>query len=156
MAHLERPLSSVLLVVGVLLVLGGLSRAVGFTPTGIVASAAAVAALLYAGATWFGSAASSRSPDSPIPVLVFDRHGRIVAGAAAGEPLAQQFPERWRPEIEQRCAAALAGTSARFPCLHRGRTVVFDALPVRGPDGAVVCGVLLRAETEPDAVPAGV
>ena len=60
-----------------------------------------------------------------------------------------QFPEMLRAEIEQRCAVALAGTSTRFPCLHNGRMMVFDAVPVRTADGAVIYGILLSTDLEP-------
>jgi hypothetical protein len=138
MAHLKRLVASVLLAAGMLLVFGGLSAAVGFTPSGIVASIAVIAALLYAGAVWFGPVARVPGAGAPVPLVVFDRHGRIVTGA----------------EIEQRCAAALAGTGSRFPCLHQGRMVVFDALPVRSADGAIVYGILLSADAEPAAIAA--
>jgi hypothetical protein len=110
--------------------------------------------LLYAGAVWFGPTPRVPVAGAPVPLVVFDRHGRIVTGSAAGEPLSHQFPEMLRQEIEQRCAAALAGTGSRFPCLHKGRMVVFDALPVRSADGAIVYGILLSADAEPAAIAA--
>jgi hypothetical protein len=146
MAPLKRLVASVLLGCGVLLVFTGFSSALGFTPLGIVASLAAIATLMYAGAAWFPAAPAS----APIrePLLVFDRHCRIVGGPAAGEALASRFPEILRPEIERRCAAALNGTSARFPCLQNGRMVIYDALPVRAADGEVVYGILLTGSVE--------
>ena len=52
MAALSRLASSVLFALGVALVLIGLSAALGFSVAGGVASAAAVASLLYAGGVW--------------------------------------------------------------------------------------------------------
>src|SRR5262249_30751701 len=58
--------STVLLAGGVFLVFGGISSALGFSTSGIVASLAAVAALLYAGGVWFGAA-----PHADPSILVF-------------------------------------------------------------------------------------
>jgi hypothetical protein len=146
MANVKRLISSVLLVLGVLLVLFGLISALGFTAGGVLASVGAIAALLYAGATWFSPTkiVTAGNP-AEIPLIVFDRERRIVSGPAIGQHLTSQFPAILRPEIERRTAAALAGTSARFPCLHNGRTIVFDALPVHGADGTITYGILLTA-----------
>ena len=152
-ATFKRILASVLLAVGVVLVFAGLSASLGLTTLGVLGSAAAIAALLYAGAVWFGAGTIPQAA-ARLPIVVFDRSGRIVAGEAAGESVSSQFPEMLRPEIERRCRAALGGVSERFPCLHNGRMVVFDAVPVRRADGAVVYGILLRTEAEPAAIAA--
>ena len=154
MADLPRLGSAVVLVVGVLLVFGGLSAALGFTPLGIVASIGAIVSLLYAGAVWFGQPRPGPIPQPPPAVVVFDRERRIVTGPAAGQPLAMQFAEILRPEIERRCNGALAGTAAQFVCLQNGSLVVFDALPVRTAEGAIVYGILLTAGSAPAAVAA--
>ena len=155
-ANVKRLVSGVLLVLGVMLVLVGFITALGFTPGGMLASVAAIAALLYAGAIWFAPppAVRAASPPPSTPIVVFDRDQRIVSGDATGQPVAGGFPQIIRPEIERRCAAALAGTSARFACLLDGRTTVFDVLPVRTADGAVLYGILLTTESMPAAIAA--
>ena len=150
-ANLKRIVSSALLVLGVILVLVGFITALGFTPGGMVASVAAIAALLYAGAVWFAPDAAPHTTAQPQPaqLLVFDRDQRIIAGADAGQRVGSAFPQIIRLEIERRCAAALTGTTARFACLLDGRTTVFDVLPVRTADGTVLYGILLTAESVP-------
>jgi hypothetical protein len=147
MATLSRLVSSVLLVAGVGMVLLGFSTALGLTIGGILASLAAIAALMYVGAVWFGGppVPPARPAPMPVSVIVFDGAGRIVTGPETGHSVASLFPEKIRPEIERRTAAALAGTPARFPCLYDGRTVLLDALPVRGADGTILYGILLTA-----------
>ncbi len=113
-----------------------------------------VGALLYAGALCARDPHWAKGAPPDVPFVVFDTHRRVVTGPAAGQLLAMQFPEMLRREIDGRCAAAIAGTSARFFCIHNSRPVTFDALPVRNADGAVVCGVLLTAESGPSATPA--
>jgi hypothetical protein len=150
-----RLVSTVLLALGAALVFAGLTRALAFTLTGIVASIAGIAALLYIGGVWFGAPAAAAPAAAPTAaLLVFDRDRRIVSGPALGQPLSLQFPEMLRAEIEQHCTTALAGTATRFPCLHNGRMVVFDAIPVRTADGAIVYGILLSSEVEPAAIAA--
>jgi hypothetical protein len=46
--------STVLLAGGVVLVFAGMSAALGFSISGVLATLAAIAALLYAGGVWFG------------------------------------------------------------------------------------------------------
>ena len=140
-------LSTALMMSGVALVLFGFSTALGSTVSGVIASMAAIVALLYAGAVWFGAGASWSSP-----LIVFDRDGRIVSGAEKGRPVASLFPEMIRPEIEQRSTAALAGTSVRFACLYNGQAILLDALPVRSADGTIVYGILLSTQSEPATV----
>jgi hypothetical protein len=152
----KQVVSSSLLVLGVILVLSGFIKALGFTAGGVITSVAAIAALLYAGGVWFGTTARVVSDAAPHahPVVVFDRDQRIVSGGAAGQPVASTFPNIIRPEIERRCAAALSGTTARFACLLDGRTTVFDVLPVRTADGTVIYGILLTTESVPSALAA--
>jgi len=149
MAPLNRIVSSLLLGLGILLVFIGFTSALGFSAVGIVASAVTIVALLYAGAVWFAPeprlAPSVRA--GPVPLVVFDRDRTIVAGPASGQPLASQFPEILRPEIDRRSAAALAGTGSQFSCLLNGHAMLVEALPVRNASGAVVYGILLTAES---------
>jgi len=157
MTDSRRIISSVLFALGVLLVFIGLSAALHFTPGGMFASVAVIGALLYAGAIWFSApptAASASNNSLPQSVIVFDRDRRIVAGPAVGQPLALQFPETVRTDLEARCVAALAGASARFSCAHNGKLVTFDALPVRTSEGAVVYGILVAASALPTQVAA--
>jgi hypothetical protein len=153
---LKQVVSSTLLVLGVILVMAGFIAALGFTPSGLIASVAAIAALLYAGAVWFTPSPAAGAPAAPhpAPLVVFDREQRVVSGGPAGHMVAATFPHIIRPEIERRCAAALAGTSARFACLIDGRTTIFDALPVRNGDGVIVYGILLTTESVPAAIAA--
>ena len=141
--------STALLVFGVALVLFGFSTALGFTVWGIVASVAAIVALLYAGAVWFGSSAVAPASRTAAPLIVFDLERRIVTGPEKGQPVSSVFPEMVRPEIEQRSTAALAGTSARFACFYNGQAILLDALPVRSADGTIVYGILLTTQAAP-------
>jgi hypothetical protein len=150
MAHLQRLIAFALLSLGVALVFLGLTRSLGFTPGSVLVSVVAIAALLYTGGVWFGAAggrgraASLVGLDGP---LLFDVHGRLVGGAAAGQPVASQFPESARGDIERSCAAALAGRTGRFPSTRAGASVVVDVLPVLGADGTIVYGILVPAES---------
>lgn len=141
-------ISSVLFALGVLLVFIGLSSALHFTLAGMFVSVAVIAALLYAGAVWFTPPPPRRSSSTPLPeaVIVFDRDCRIVSGPAVGQPLALQFPETVRADLEGRCAAALSGNSGRFSCAHNGIVRTFDALPVRTSDGTVIYGILVASQ----------
>jgi hypothetical protein len=151
----RRLISSVLFALGVLLVFIGLSAALHFTPGGMFASVAVIGALLYAGAMWFTTPPAPLAAHTlPHSLIVFDRDRRIVAGPTVGQPLALQFPESVRADVEGRCAAALSGISARFSCSHNGTLVTFDALPVRSSDGAVVYGILVAASLLPAPVAA--
>jgi hypothetical protein len=148
MANLRSVLAFVLLLVGVTLVFLGLTRALGFTPLGVLVSVVAIAALLFTGGVWFGVAAprthvtSATGDGSPI---LFDVHGRLVSGPSAGQPVTSRFPEVARPEVERHCAAVLAGRAARFPCICDGKPIVFEALPVRSADGVIVYGLFVPA-----------
>lgn len=160
MANVRQVLAFVLLLAGFTLVFLGLTRALGVTPLGILVSVVAVAALLFTGGIWFGERAprppaviSAASDGSPI---LFDVHRRLVSGPHAGEPVVSRFPEAIRFEVERHCATVLAGHPARFPCTCDGKPVVFEALPVRSADGAIVYGLFVPAGASTGVVaPAG-
>ena len=140
MPPVSRVASSVLFALGVALVLLGLSAALGFSIAGAVASAAAVAALLYAGGVWFGERTAAAAPS----VLAFDRELRITGGPYAGAPVASRFPATLREEIQRRCEAAAAGQYSHFICTDNARERVFDAAPVLGAASSGICGVLVE------------
>jgi hypothetical protein len=148
MANLRSVLAFVLLLVGVTLVFLGLTRALGFTPLGVLVSIVAIAALLFTGGVWFGIAAPRSHVTSATgegSAILFDVHSRLVSGPGAGQPVASRFPEANRLEVERHCATVLAGRGARFPCICDGKPVVFEALPVRSADGAIVYGLFVPA-----------
>ena len=143
--------SSVLLAGGVVLVFAGLSSALGFSLTGIFASTAAIAALLYAGGVWFGEA---RRADPS--VVLFTPTLKVAGGPLAGRPVADLFPATMRGDIDARCRDALAGTVSHFTCgSGRGRAS-FSTTPVRDAAGAVAYGLLLSGTlvAKPDAAAA--
>jgi hypothetical protein len=146
MRHVQRFVSVALLMLGVALVFLGLMRSVGFTPLGVIASVAAIAALLYTGGVWFGGPgprrAASVAADVQSPML-FDASGRLIAGPAAGHPVASQFPESLKLEIERHCAEVFAGQTARFPCARDGQSLVFDVLPIQDAAGTVIYGIVV-------------
>ena len=151
MAAFSRVASSVLFALGVALVLIGLSAALGFSIAGAVASAAAVASLLYAGGVWFGDTSGLLAPT----VLVFDRELCISGGPHAGKPVASKFPPSIREEIERRCAAAIAGRHSRFTVSDGGRQRAFDAAPVLSGRAHEIAGVLVEgAAAVEDPLPA--
>jgi hypothetical protein len=127
--------SSVLLAGGVVLVFAGLSAAMGFSMSGMFASTAAIAALLYAGGVWFGE-----GPRADPAVVLFTPTLVIASGPLAGRPLAEMYPEAIRREIESRCRSALGGQTSCFSCEPGGD---FQATAVRSADGAVIFGLLL-------------
>lgn len=144
----QRVGSWVLLVGGIVLVFAGLTSALGFSTSGIVASAAAIAALLYAGGVWVGG--SPRVDDS---VLLFTPELTVAVGPLAGRAVVDLFPIPLRKEIDAQCRAALAGRSNRFSSAA-GQT--FEAAPVHGADGLVVYGILIcGAPTSVRAAAAG-
>ena len=157
MAIVSRRFTFVLPVVGIALVFLGLTRALGITPHGVLVSLAAIAALLFTGGIWFGGTpprtrvTSTTSDGSPI---LFDLQGRLVSGLHAGQPVTSRFPEAARLEVEHHCATVLAGRAARFPCVWDGTAVVFEALPVRSADGAIIYGLLVPAGTGTEVVAA--
>ena len=124
-----------LLAGGVVLVFAGLSSALGFSLSGMFASAAAIVALLYAGAVWFGE-----TPRADAAVVLFTPTLVIATGPMAGRPVADMYPDPIRREIESRCRAALSGEASHFSCEPGG---VFHATPVRAANGGVVFGLLL-------------
>ena len=86
---LHRAGSLVALAAGIALVFAGLSSGLGFSITGMIASATAIAALLYAGGVWLGAA-----PQSADPQVVLFTPGLMVAfGPSAGRPIGELFPE---------------------------------------------------------------
>lgn len=142
MSRLGRPLSLVCLAGGVILVFFGLSTAVGFSAGGVFASAAAIAALMYSGAVWFGAPPPS-SCHGRDRVYVFDRSLREVCGPRRGQPVSAAFPIADRATLEGECWAALAGEGARFTCGAGPSKSQFDVLPVRTIDGAISYGILI-------------
>jgi len=134
--------STVLLAGGVFLVLGGLGSALGFSTSGILASLAAVIALRYAGGVWFGGA-SSADPS----VVVFTPELTIASGALSGRRVADLFEAGMRRDIEVGCREALCGRPFRFSSGTGLSERAFEAAPVRGADGLVICGVLLSGAT---------
>jgi hypothetical protein len=140
--------SFVLLAGGVFLVFAGLTAALGLSASGVIASAAAIAALLYAGGVWFGG---GTRPDRS--VLLFTPQLTVAAGPLAGRALLDLFPAPARRDIESGCRAALAGQSQHF---LDAQGQAFDVAPVRRADGAIVYGVLVAgAATPAPAVAAG-
>lgn len=142
----RRFVSSALLIVGIALVFAGFGGSLGFTSAGILAGAAAIAALLYAGAVWFGGAAA---PSAAEPIVVFDRALRVVCGAARGCHVSAHFPDSARGELERCCAAALAGDASHFTCGEDGHVTGYDLVPVLGLDGAVPCGIVIAGTAAP-------
>lgn len=150
MLSVKRLASSSLLALGIVLVFVGMSASLGFTAGGMLASVAAIVALLYAGGIWFGSP-TVVAPAGTDTVIVFDRALRVAAGAAPGEPLLAQFPEPLQAEIGARCRAALRGESTHFLCEHAGRQLQFDVAPIQTASGAVSYGVLISGSGAPVA-----
>lgn len=138
--------SYVLLAAGVVLVFAGLTAALGFSTSGVIASVAAIVALLYAGAVWFGTAARADAS-----VLVFTPQLIVAVGPLSGRPVLDLFPARDRTAIDAQCRAAIDGHSSRFSAA--GQT--FDAAPVRGVDGGVVYGILIAGAIIPGRAAAG-
>lgn len=130
--------STVLLAGGVFLVFGGLSSALGFSTAGIVASLAAIAALLYAGGVWFGD-----TPHTDPSIVVFTPDLTVAGGALRGRPVADLFDEDMRRDIEAACRDAIGGRPSRFASGRGSARQTFEASPVRGADGLVTFGILL-------------
>ena len=127
---MNRAASYTLLAAGLLLVFAGLSSALGFSLGGMLASAAAIVALLYAGGVWFGAAShADRS------VVLFTRDLTIASGRLAGRPVRDLFPDAPAEEIEGRCREALDGHGARFTCGRGAARQTFNASPVRIDEG---------------------
>lgn len=157
MRAVKNAASSVLLAGGVVLTFAGLSSALGFTPSGMLASAAVIAVLLYAGGVWLG-----RSPAPAIggtaTIVVFDRALRVASGPGAGSPVSAAFPHSIRSDIERHCLAALEGEPSHFVCEHGPARFAFDVAPVRNIAGVVLFGVLMTGagvlESDAAAAPA--
>jgi len=143
----HRIASFVLLAGGVLLVFAGLTTALGFSTSGVIASAAAIAALLYAGGVWFGASAQGDAT-----VVLFTPQLTVAAGPFTGRAVAELYPEPMRREIDERCLAAFTGQSCRFSPAP-GRT--FETAPVRAADGAIVYGILVTGVATPERAVAG-
>ena len=134
--------SSLLMASGVVLTFVGLSSALGFTPGGMLASVAAIAALLYAGGIWFGRPVPT-SPAGAATIIVFDRTLRIVTRRVVRIPCVGVVPRSLRAEIETHCEAALRGEPSHFVCEHEQDRFVFDVAPVQNIAGVVLLGVLI-------------
>src|SRR5262245_26605656 len=133
--------SSVLLAGGVLLVFAGVAASLSFSLSGMIASAAAITALLYAGGVWFGSA-----PRVDASVVLFTPQLRVAAGPLTGRAVLDLYPIPVQKEIDALCRAALAGESRRFAPAS-GEPI--EAAPVRGADGAIVYGILIAGGSTP-------
>jgi hypothetical protein len=145
MARLKRLLSSLLLASGIVLVFTGLAASLGFTLGGMLASIAAIAALLFAGGVWFGHAPAMPAPAGAETVVIFDRDLAVATGLTAGASILDRFPEPLRPEIERRCRAALRGESSRFTCDVGGRRLQLETAPVPTASPFVLYGILITA-----------
>src|SRR4029078_11623435 len=107
----------VLLAAAVTLVFAGLTTALGFSLSGMIASGAAIAALLYAGGGWFGA-----SPALDASVVLFTPQLTVAAGPMAGRSVADLFPAASKKDIESCCRAALAGQPCRAPSGAAGQS----------------------------------
>jgi hypothetical protein len=134
--------SSLLMASGIVLTFLGLSSALGFTAGGMLVSASAIAALLYAGGIWFGRRPAS-APAGSATIIVFDRALRVASGASSGSSVSALFPAAIRAEIETHCEAALRGEPSHFVCEHAQARFVFDVAPVQNIAGVVLLGVLI-------------
>jgi hypothetical protein len=132
-----RPLSTVLFIAGVALLFAGITRAVGFSLAGVIATAAAVGALLYAGAVWFGR------PRERCSAVIFTRELIVAAGERAGSGIGDLVPVAVSAEVIARCRAALDGQGSAFAPVSDPSRRTFEALPIRSADGAIACGLLL-------------
>jgi hypothetical protein len=143
MGPITRAVPSLLLAGGVAVVFAGLIAALGGGLSGTIASAAVIAALLYAGALWFGGSSAVVAAPGADTVIVFDRTLRVSAGPGHGASILLQFPEPLRPEIDLRCRLALEGQHTHFDCEHAGSRLSFDIAPVQTIRGVVVYGVVM-------------
>jgi hypothetical protein len=141
--------SSVLLAGGVVLVFAGLSTALGFSASGMFASAAAIAALLYAGGVWFGEA-----PRTDPSLVLFTREMIIASGPLIGRPVTALFPDAMRFDVEDACRHAIDGRASSFTCGSGTGQQTVEATAVRTADGVVVYGLLLTGALVSAATPA--
>jgi hypothetical protein len=149
MRAVKNAASSLLMASGTILTFMGLSSALGFTAGGMLASLAAIAALLYAGGIWFGRRPAP-APAGPPTIIVFDRSLRVVTGESTGSPVAAFFPAAIRSEIETHCEAVLRGEPSHFVCDLAAARFVFDAAPVQNIAGVVLLGVLISGSMVSD------
>jgi hypothetical protein len=115
----------------------------------MIASMAAIAALLYAGGVWFGDTPAQLTAPGADTIIVFDRQLRVASGKAVGTSLLSQFPQPIRPELEVRCQRALAGEHTHFSCEHDGARLSFDISPVHTINGVVLYGVVVAGHGKP-------
>jgi hypothetical protein len=146
----HRLASTVLLAGGVIFVFGGLSQALGYSIAGLLASAAAIAALLYAGGVWFGAAPSRET----LSVILYTPDLLIASGPSAGRPLVDAVAAIDRLELEIQCRDALAGRPSRMSPA-RGNSPAFAASPVRDSEGTVRYGLLLLGALAEPKLPEG-
>lgn len=144
----NRVASTVLLAGGVFLVFAGLSRALGLSVGGVVASTAAIVALLYAGGVWFGE-----SSHQDLSLVLFTRELTVASGPAHGKRVSSLFANRIEGEIEARCREALDGHACRFTAASDGARHTIEVAPVRTAEGLIVYGVLLSGPLVTIAAP---
>ena len=141
--------SWVLLGGGIVLVFAGLSTALGFSAAGMFASAAAIAALLYAGGVWFGEA-----PRTDPSLVLFTRDIIVASGPLVGRPVTALFPDASRFAVEGACRLAIDGHASSFTTGSGTEQRTFAASAVKTADGVVVYGLLLSGALVPAATPA--
>jgi hypothetical protein len=134
MTTVRRLMSSLLFAAGIVLVFTGINAALGFTVPGTVASLAAIAGLLYAGAAW------AQGPAPSGPVLIFDHQLRLTTGS----PLLGGFPAAQRDEVRAKATATLAG--ARASVTVDGRHLVMA--PIVSDSGAVLYGAIVESSPQ--------
>jgi hypothetical protein len=144
----HRIASAVLLAGGVLLVFVGLNRALGVSVAGVVASSAAIVALLYAGGVWFGE-----PPRVDPSFLLFTRELTVACGPAEGRRVSSLFPETLHRDIEARCREALDGHPCRFSAGSGAARQTIEAAPVRSEEGLILYGILLSGRLVTTAAP---
>lgn len=142
MTRVQRFLSSLFFGAGILLVFTGLSTSMGFTLPGMLASVGLIAALLYAGAMWFGAPTLLALPPGAEAVIVFDRELRVAAGPGIGTSVLTRFPVAVRSEVERRCRAALGGAVVHFVCEIGRRRLAVEIAPVASPSGPAQYAIL--------------
>jgi len=130
----QRVGSFVLLGGGLVLVFAGLASALGFSWWGMLASGAAILALLYAGGVWFAAPAAADTS-----VLLFTHTLVVASGPHTGRPIAAMYPDVDPKVIEDACRAALIGRGTRLAI----GAAHFVVSPVRSQEGAVVYGILV-------------
>jgi hypothetical protein len=91
-------------------VFAGLTRSVGFSLAGITASLAAVVALWYPGAVFFGTYVASHTM-APDTIFVFDRTFRLVADVHKGLPIRAALPAGLPGDLDARCPAPTSGST---------------------------------------------